>query len=238
MVDSQNYFEEGSFSTCANWSDNFMKIRYVDEQDVTTVAQMKLDHWQTVYRGLIDDYYLDNLTLEREIFGVAGCIDSIENILVTLSAKESSENIETVHEISSTLQRMKHYIIIAEDENNEIIGFCIFGNRWTKPNSSRSFNDYDYQIHELYVSETNRQKGVGSKLTNFVFKEAIELSQEKVLLRSHAQNKNAINFYKKIGGHVIGESEIELGGKTYPQVVIGFQLAFNCDDGKKVVTTN
>jgi len=210
--------------TQLTWSSDFMKIRYLNEQGVTAVAQMKLDHWQTVYRGMIDDDYLDELTLEREISGIASVI-SIESILKTLSAEESGKNMKTVCEISSTLKRMI-YIIIAENEDNEIIGFCIFGYRWAVSSDTRNFNDYDYQIHELYVPEMYRHKGVGSKLIRFAFKEAIKLGQEKVLVRTHAENKNAIYFYKKMGGNIIGESEIELGSKSYPQVVIGFQLEY------------
>ena len=204
-----------------------LKIRYLNKHDVKTVAQMKLDHWQTIYRGMVDDDYLNGLTLEKQIAEVSGYVGihakGVDKSLEYLS-DEFAEDKEILENIHATLKRLQVYAIIAENENQEILGFCTFGYRWTKSGDMRSFNNYDYLIHELYVAQAFRKRGIGRKLISFAFKEAWKHGQKKVLLKAHAHNENAISFYKKIGGYVLGESVIELRGKTYPQVVIGFQL--------------
>jgi len=210
-----------------------MKIRYLNEQDVKTVAKMKLQHWQTVYRGMVEDDFLDSLSLAKEERQVSYYVK-----VTTLSEKMSKESVGTINKMGHMVERMKFHIVIAEDDKSEIAGFCIFGYRLDESSPTRSFNDYDYQIHELYVSQVSRKRGVGRVLTEFVFKEAIKLGQEKILLKAHAKNYNAIDFYKKIGGRVLGKSEVELGNKIYPQIVIGFQLAFDWNDEHTSYTTD
>lgn len=200
-----------------------LKIRYLNEHDVKTVAQMRLDHWQTVYRGMVDDDYLDGLTLEKLIAEVGLYVNVVDELLEIFSDRfeEDKENVDNIVE---TLKRLQVHAVIAENESQEILGFCTFGYRWIKSGDIYNFNDYDYIIHEIYVTQALRKRGIGRKLIGFVFKEAWKHGQKKVLLKVHAQNENAIDFYKKIGGYVLGKSEVELGDKTYPQVVIGFQL--------------
>ena len=201
-----------------------MKIRYINKNDVTIVAQMKLDHWQNVYRGMVDDEYLDKLTLEKMITEVEIYVDPFSKVISGLHERFAPENKETIDNISLLLEQIKIYALVVESEDSEIVGFCTFSSRRIMETSEIKFNGYDYQIHEIYVAPKYRKKGNGKKLIDFAFERINHLNENKILLMAHIQNKNAIDFYMNIGGTIIGNSEIELGDEKYPQIVIGFNL--------------
>ena len=42
-------------------------IRNATIEDVERIADIKIEGWQTAYRGIIDDDFLDNMDREKEI---------------------------------------------------------------------------------------------------------------------------------------------------------------------------
>lgn len=54
-------------------------------------------------------------------------------------------------------------------------------------------------INSLCVAETHRKKGIGIKLTNYVFDFARGLNVDSIELGVSEENTNAIEFYRSIG---------------------------------------
>jgi len=57
-------------------------------------------------------------------------------------------------------------------------------------------------LDDLYVTQKHRNKGLGKKLLNIVINIAKENNCKKVRWQVSSWNKNAQNFYKKIGAEI------------------------------------
>ena len=57
-------------------------IRNATIEDVERIADIKIEGWQTAYRGIIDDDFLDNMDREKEIEKRRNNIDNGVNIIV------------------------------------------------------------------------------------------------------------------------------------------------------------
>ena len=44
-----------------------IKIRKAEIADAEKIAKIKIEGWQTAYRGIIDDEFLDNMDRKKEI---------------------------------------------------------------------------------------------------------------------------------------------------------------------------
>lgn len=43
-----------------------MICRFAQESDIESIAKIKVEGWQTAYRGIVDDEYLDALSVEKQ----------------------------------------------------------------------------------------------------------------------------------------------------------------------------
>ena len=57
-------------------------IRNATIEDIEKIADIKIEGWQTAYRGIIDDDFLDNMNREKEIEKRRNNIDNGVNIIV------------------------------------------------------------------------------------------------------------------------------------------------------------
>ena len=60
-------------------------IRNATIYDIEKIADIKIEGWQTAYRGIVEDYYLDNMDREKEIEKRRNNIDKGVNIIVAES---------------------------------------------------------------------------------------------------------------------------------------------------------
>jgi ribosomal protein S18 acetylase RimI-like enzyme len=88
-------------------------------------------------------------------------------------------------------------IFIAEMDN-KIIGFCKINHR--EINNNLMFYDMlNIEIENLIVDEKHRKKGIGKNLFGEVKNYAKEVNAKYIELSVWEFNKNAINFYKRMG---------------------------------------
>ncbi len=101
------------------------------------------------------------------------------------------------------MQLEKHLFncFVAENEQHEIIGFATYFF------SYYSWTGKALYLDDLYVKESCRGNSVGTQLFNAVIELAKESNCIKLRWQVSNWNKNAINFYKKMGA-VIDEVEI------------------------------
>ena len=168
-----------------------MGIRYAKKEDIKIIAQINLDGWQTAYRGIVSDKFLESLSYERFLKNVE---------------ESFSESLYCVF----------------ENENNEILGFCIFGEN--RSINIDNYQEYDCELHGIYVKPEDKHKGIGEQLFNFASKKLLNEKKRKMMLWVLEENKPSIKFYKKMGGILIGRKEIEIGNETLIEVSFGYQL--------------
>lgn len=108
----------------------------------------------------------------------------------------------------------KHGFAVAELKN-EIVGFC----RYADSNEfTPDMQNIDCEITALYVKPSLKYNGIGTKLFQFVTDEFKCKNKTKMLLWCLKDNEPSKKFYTKLGGKIIKERVIELGGKNYFEV--------------------
>ena len=71
-----------------------------------------------------------------------------------------------------------------------------------------------YKLHKLYVDTSIHGKGVGKKLVDYI--EEKLLADKASALRLHVNRYNkARYFYEKLGFHIIGEEDVDIGQGVY-----------------------
>jgi len=99
--------------------------------------------------------------------------------------------------IKNIIEAKDGEIFIAE-ENDIIIGYCIINIR--KYKNHEIFEDMEnIEIDEMCVDEKYRKKGIGKKLFDKVKIYGKEINAKNIELMVWDFNKDAINFYEKMG---------------------------------------
>ena len=122
--------------------------------------------------------------------------------------KISDENIEKCQ------KKIKEYIVY--EIANKIVGFL----RYAK--NKKNYSEEYAEIYALYVNKTYQKKHIGSELIKYAFNTLKD--NYKYVLISTLKENSANDFYQKIGGKFIGESEFLLNGKIYLENVYEFKL--------------
>ncbi|MFB4166848.1 GNAT family N-acetyltransferase [Virgibacillus sp. JSM 102003] len=91
----------------------------------------------------------------------------------------------------------KQHIFVATI-GNDIVGFIVTNEEETTENSFVKARKV-LVINSLGVAETYRKKGVGKKLTQYVFNFGGNLSVDSIELGVSEENTSAIEFYRSIG---------------------------------------
>lgn len=85
-------------------------------------------------------------------------------------------------------------VFAAKKSNNEIVGI-IFANKGTSIEKS----GYYLWINEFYVKDSERNKGIGMNLLNYVFDWCKKENIRGISLSASVDNKTAKNLYDKLG---------------------------------------
>ena len=169
-----------------------MSVRYIALSDAERVAEINIEGWQTAYRGIFPDEFLDSLDLKSRISSVKTAV---------------SENPTDG--------------LVFEDGNQNILGFCQFGElRWIE-----EFGEVcDCEMYAIYVLSRSRGQGVGKALMEAAFAEFKGQNKKSMLVNVLAENTASVEFYRNLGGVEIGEKPFVLKGISYPQITFGFKL--------------
>ena len=125
-----------------------------------------------------------------------GNILSDAQISYMLNLMYSDEALET------QINQKQHQFILAFDDADPL-GFASYG--------IKSLSEPGvYRLHKLYVIPGLHGKGVGKKLLQFIADDILLKDAEKLELNVNRQNR-AIQFYEKMGFHIIREEKIDIG---------------------------
>ncbi|KMY33025.1 GNAT family acetyltransferase [Lysinibacillus xylanilyticus] len=160
-----------------------MNIRKANSQDAQGIGKVHVDSWRTTYKGILPDDFLNNLSYEQR---------------TELWKKNISD--------------ATNYVLVAENEQNEIIGFATGGTR--KTNSVPNATD----LTSIYLLEEYQGMGIGKQLLTEIFAYFKLKGYEKVFVEVLAENKTR-NFYEYYGAQYVNNIEIKIGGKVLEELI-------------------
>lgn len=105
--------------------------------------------------------------------------------------------------------------VATNDENNEIIAYCVLKKGYLEHDSFR-FHSYGLTLDHATdctfapsVAEEWQGKGVGGELTNFIIGDLKEMGFRRILLWGGVQSDNhqALRYYEKLGFRRLGQFE-------------------------------
>lgn len=120
--------------------------------------------------------------------------------------------VEWDRNLSETGQRI---VFVAEDIG-EIVGFAMCG-----PELSGSTN-FDGELYALYLLQAYQRKGTGAQMVRAVARELHGRKFRSLLVWALAANPNR-GFYERLGGKLVMQKEIDIGGKLLFEVGYGWR---------------
>ncbi|KOP80620.1 GNAT family acetyltransferase [Lysinibacillus sp. FJAT-14745] len=160
-----------------------MKIRQANIKDAQGIGKVHVDSWRTTYKGILPDDFLNNLSYEQR---------------TELWKRNISD--------------ATNYVLVAENEQGEIIGFATGGTR--KTNSAPNATD----LTSIYLLEEYQGTGIGKHLLKEIFTYFKQQGYEKVFVEVLAENKTRY-FYEYFGAHYVNKIEIKIGGKVLEELI-------------------
>ncbi len=105
---------------------------------------------------------------------------------------------------------------VAEDAGGKIVGFAIGGPERT--------GDAVFQgeLYAIYLLEQIQHQGIGSRLVQVVSGELMTRGYPSMLVWAISSNPTR-GFYEKLGGEVVDQKEIEIGGAYYTEIAYGWR---------------
>lgn len=174
-----------------------MIIRQATHNDVSGIARVNVDTWQTTYQGIISDEYLANLSYKKRA-------SSWKKIL-------------------SKAYRNSIFTYVAENELGKIIGFANGGLVRDYQQGTLLDRDsvYEGELYAIYILESNQRQGIGRCLFQTVAEKLVGSGINSMLVWVLADNP-ACRFYDALGGRRVSEKQIERGGKRLAEVAYGW----------------
>lgn len=166
-----------------------MKIREANLDDAHGIGKVHVDAWRTTYKNIISDRFLNNLSYDKR-------------------------RDLWIHNISQE----DNYIFIAENENNEIIGFATGTSE-----KSGDFPGYDADVTSIYILVDYQGQGIGEKLLIRLFQKFLDLGYRSSVVWVLADNQSRF-FYEKMGAEIILDNKpIKIGDDTLIEVAYGWK---------------
>jgi ribosomal protein S18 acetylase RimI-like enzyme len=169
-------------------------IRQAVLSDIPAIAALHIEGWKGAYGGIVDQAYLDSLTVEKRI----------ADWTQWMAAGESE-------------------IFIAEEDGHPA-GFVVIGRTKTPPPGSSPIRpSHSGEIYALYLHPSVWRKGIGTALLKHAARELKDRKHTAICLWVLDANTRAKAFYEKMGGQKIGNKMIEIGPSKLKEVCYGWK---------------
>lgn len=169
-------------------------IRKATQGDIPAIAALHIEGWKAAYGGLVDQAYLDGLSVEKRIRDWTGWMEAGE---------------------SDTL--------IAE-ENGRAVGFITTGRTKTPPPGSSPIRPlYSAEVYALYLHPDVWRQGIGGGLLREAAGNLKEQKHSTLCLWVLDGNARAKAFYEKMGGQKVGSKFVEIGPSKLKEACYGWR---------------
>ncbi len=109
-----------------------------------------------------------------------------------------------------------HTVYVAETESGEIVGFAGGGKERTG-----NYPPYKGELYAIYLLESHQRKGLGKQLVAPIARDLVDVGIYSMIVMVLKDN-NSKYFYESLGAKLIGEKDIEIGGKQLLELVYGW----------------
>lgn len=169
-------------------------IRLATKDDIPAIAALHVDGWKGAYGGIVDQAYLDSLTIEQRARDWTGWMEAGE-----------SES------------------FIAE-EGGVTTGFVTIGRTKTPPPGSSPIRpSHSGEIYALYLHPDHWRKGVGTALIKYAARALKDRKHSTLCLWVLDKNDRAKAFYEKMGGQKLGGKTVEIGPSSLKEICYGWR---------------
>ena len=110
-----------------------------------------------------------------------------------------------------------YVIFAAEDERGEVVGFADGGPNRDVETAER----YAGELYAIYLLPEARRHGIGARLMRAVAAALAAKGMRSLLVWALAENPSR-PFYERMGGRMVREAPIEIGGLTLVEVAYGW----------------
>lgn len=133
-----------------------------------------------------------------------------DDFLLSLDNKRESS-------IKKCKKSIDEYIVaIDEGNDNRLVGFAKIGG------NKKGYSEKYGEIYSLYLDKEYKKQRIGTKLVNYCFS-ILKVDYDYCLVSTLEEN-SANEFYKKIGGKIIGQFEFELQNQKYKENLYLYDL--------------
>jgi L-amino acid N-acyltransferase YncA len=108
------------------------------------------------------------------------------------------------------------FVYVAEEERGEVVGFAAGG----PERNGDPF--YHGEIYAIYLLQEFQRRGIGRRLALVSARKMIEAGQKSMLVWVLSKNPSR-GFYEALGGELLSEKPIEVGGAKLTEVAYGWK---------------
>lgn len=171
-----------------------LHIRPATPADIPVIAALHVEGWKGAYGGIVDQAYLDSLSVEKRIADWTSW----------MAAGESE-------------------VFLAE-QKGKAAGFVVTGRTKTPPPGSSPIRpSHSGEIYALYLHPDFWRQGIGTALIKHGARTLKEQKHGAICLWVLDANGRARAFYEKMGGQKIGNKMIEIGPSKLKEVCYGWR---------------
>lgn len=123
---------------------------------------------------------------------------------------------EQTKRYEASFEEYKNLVLVAV-RGEEVLGYACY-------NTTPNLDDFQSELVSLYIKPSEIGRGIGTALFTETCKELRNLDKRNMIVWCLSDNKNAINFYKKLGGKIVKTKDAKIGEKSYKEYGFYFQL--------------
>ena len=170
-----------------------VEIRAATPSDAKGIARIHVDTWRAAYPGMVPEDYLANLSY--------------------------AESEEMWRRVTSEYGERAGCVFVA-GEAGTLVGFS---SGRPRTQFSRRLAEYRGTLQTLYVLPSRQGAGIGKRLVGAVAGCLVEGGVSSMLLWVLEKNEIARRFYESLGGTLIAQDRLEVGGAVLSEVAYGWK---------------
>lgn len=174
-------------------------VRAGRAEDASAVARIDVASWRRTYRGIVPDSALDALDA-----------DEIE---AQMRARLRGIAAGTGSSLACGF--------VVDDEHGEVVGYAFGGPTRRLQSGAQAPSAYDSEIYAIYLAPGHERRGLGARLVYTTASYLRAAGAGGVLIWALAQNPNR-GFYEALGGVVVAEQLLTIGGRALREVGYGW----------------
>lgn len=174
-------------------------VRAGRADDASAVARIDVASWRQTYRGIVPDAVLDALDVDEIAAQMRGRLRGI--------AAGAGSPLACG--------------FVVEDEQGEVVGYVFAGPTRPLQNGAPAPSAYDSEVYALYLAPGYERRGLGARLAHAAASHLDGAGARAVIIWALAQNPNR-GFYAAMGGVVVHEQLLTIGGKQLRELGFGW----------------